>query len=30
YVLETGRVALAGPARDLLDDAQVRRAYLGG
>ena len=30
YVLETGRVALAGPARDLLDDAHVRRAYLGG
>jgi len=30
YVLETGRVALAGRARDLLDDAHVRRAYLGG
>lgn len=30
YVLETGSVALAGPAADLLADATVRRAYLGG
>jgi branched-chain amino acid transport system ATP-binding protein len=30
YVLEAGRVALAGRAQDLLDDAHVRRAYLGG
>jgi branched-chain amino acid transport system ATP-binding protein len=30
YVLETGRIVLAGPARDLLADDHVRRAYLGG
>jgi branched-chain amino acid transport system ATP-binding protein len=30
YVLETGRVVLEGPARDLLHDDHVRRAYLGG
>ena len=30
YVLVTGTVALEGPARDLLDDPAVRRAYLGG
>jgi branched-chain amino acid transport system ATP-binding protein len=30
YVMETGRIALAGAARDLLDDDHVRRAYLGG
>lgn len=29
YVLESGRIALAGVARDLLDDQQVRKAYLG-
>jgi len=29
YVLETGRVTLAGPAARLLDDPQVKRAYLG-
>ena len=29
-VLVTGAVALEGPARDLLDDPAVRRAYLGG
>lgn len=29
YVLETGSVALEGPARDLLADDKVRRAYLG-
>jgi branched-chain amino acid transport system ATP-binding protein len=29
YVLETGRVILAGPSHDLLDDPQVQRAYLG-
>jgi branched-chain amino acid transport system ATP-binding protein len=29
YVLETGRIVLAGAARDLLTDDQVRRAYLG-
>ena len=30
YVLVTGSVALEGPARELLDDPAVRRAYLGG
>ncbi len=29
YVLETGRVALAGRAGELLADARVRQAYLG-
>ena len=29
YVLETGRIALAGGARELLADDHVRRAYLG-
>jgi branched-chain amino acid transport system ATP-binding protein len=30
YVLETGRVTLQGPARALLDNAELRAAYLGG
>jgi branched-chain amino acid transport system ATP-binding protein len=30
YVMESGRIALEGPARDLLGNAEVRRAYLGG
>jgi len=30
YVLETGRVALHGAARDLLASEAMRRAYLGG
>ncbi len=30
YVLETGRVALKGPADELHDNEHVRRAYLGG
>jgi branched-chain amino acid transport system ATP-binding protein len=30
YVMQTGRIVLEGPARDLLDDDHVRRAYLGG
>ncbi|HEY7653339.1 MAG TPA: ABC transporter ATP-binding protein [Methylomirabilota bacterium] len=29
YVLENGRVVLAGPGRALLDNAHVQRAYLG-
>jgi branched-chain amino acid transport system ATP-binding protein len=29
YVLETGRIALSGPSAQLLDDPQVRKAYLG-
>jgi branched-chain amino acid transport system ATP-binding protein len=30
YVMESGRIALEGRARDLLHNAEVRRAYLGG
>jgi branched-chain amino acid transport system ATP-binding protein len=29
YVLETGAVTMEGPARELLDNPQVRDAYLG-
>jgi branched-chain amino acid transport system ATP-binding protein len=29
YVLETGQIALEGPAADLADNPEVRRAYLG-
>jgi branched-chain amino acid transport system ATP-binding protein len=29
YVLETGRVVLQGPSDELLNDADVKRAYLG-
>src|SRR5690606_38308013 len=30
YVLETGRIVLEGAARDLLENPEVRDAYLGG
>lgn len=30
YVLETGHVAMSGPAADLAADDRVRKAYLGG
>jgi len=30
YVLETGKIVASAPAKDLLDDEAVRRAYLGG
>jgi branched-chain amino acid transport system ATP-binding protein len=30
YVMETGRIVLQGPAKDLLRDPQVQAAYLGG
>jgi len=30
YVLQTGRIVLSGPARELLHDARIRDAYLGG
>ena len=30
YVLETGQVVKTAPAADLLDDPEVRAAYLGG
>jgi branched-chain amino acid transport system ATP-binding protein len=29
YVIETGKIVLQGPAGDLLNDPQVRKAYLG-
>ncbi|BDE06720.1 ABC transporter ATP-binding protein [Vulcanimicrobium alpinum] len=29
YVLETGRITLSGPSEQLLDDPQVKKAYLG-
>jgi branched-chain amino acid transport system ATP-binding protein len=29
YVLETGHVVQSGPARELIDDPKVQRAYLG-
>jgi branched-chain amino acid transport system ATP-binding protein len=30
YVLETGRIAMAGPSKDLRTDPQLKAAYLGG
>jgi branched-chain amino acid transport system ATP-binding protein len=30
YVLQTGRIALSGPAHELLHDPRIRDAYLGG
>jgi branched-chain amino acid transport system ATP-binding protein len=30
YVMESGRITLHGPARELLHDPRVREAYLGG
>ena len=30
YVLQTGRVVLAGAAKELIEDPTVRKAYLGG
>ena len=30
YVMETGRITLAGPARDLMNNDRVKHAYLGG
>jgi branched-chain amino acid transport system ATP-binding protein len=29
YVLETGRIVLSGPGKDLLNDEKVKKAYLG-
>jgi branched-chain amino acid transport system ATP-binding protein len=29
YVMESGRIVLTGPGKDLLDDEKVQRAYLG-
>jgi branched-chain amino acid transport system ATP-binding protein len=30
YVLETGRITMSGPAKDLANDPKVRECYLGG
>lgn len=30
YLLENGRVAQQGPAREMLENAEIRKAYLGG
>ncbi|MBR1845029.1 MAG: ATP-binding cassette domain-containing protein, partial [Oscillospiraceae bacterium] len=30
YVLETGTIAMSGSAKELLTDARVQKAYLGG
>jgi len=30
YVLENGRLVLEGPSGDLLEDPEVKKAYLGG
>lgn len=30
YVLQSGRIALSGPAKDLLRDPRIKDAYLGG
>jgi ABC-type hemin transport system ATPase subunit len=30
YVLETGTITLEGPARDLLENQELKTAYLGG
>jgi branched-chain amino acid transport system ATP-binding protein len=30
YVLETGRITMAGPSKDLRNDPQLKAAYLGG
>ena len=29
YVLETGKIVMSGAAREMLEDDQVRKAYLG-
>ena len=29
YVMETGKIVMQGPARELLGNADVKRAYLG-
>ena len=29
YVIETGRIVMNGPGRELLNDQRVRSAYLG-
>jgi branched-chain amino acid transport system ATP-binding protein len=29
YLLETGRIRMSGPAKELLESEEIRRAYLG-
>jgi branched-chain amino acid transport system ATP-binding protein len=29
YLMETGRLVMSGPARELRDDENIRKAYLG-
>jgi len=29
YVIETGRIVMSGPGKELLNDQRVRSAYLG-
>lgn len=29
YVLETGKIVMSGPAKDMMEDDKVRKAYLG-
>jgi len=29
YIMETGRITLAGAAKDLLEEEKVKKAYLG-
>ena len=29
YVMETGRIVMSGPARELMNSDEIRRAYLG-
>ena len=29
YLIETGRLVMDGPARELRDDENIRRSYLG-
>ena len=29
YVMETGRITMSGPGRELLANEQIREAYLG-
>jgi branched-chain amino acid transport system ATP-binding protein len=30
YVLETGKIVLAGDAKELMESEEIRKAYLGG
>jgi len=30
YVLENGKLVLEGPSNDMLEDPEVKKAYLGG